>query len=258
MANSEALHSGIYEGRVRHRRLAPREHQLDYRLYMMFIDLDELPRLFEKSWLWSVGKANVASFRREDYFAAQQGDLKQAVLERVGSELGRTLGHCQVRMLTHLRYFGHCFNPVTFYYVYEQGQLLAVMPEITNTPWKERFSYVLPVAKAEKQGKLFGFRPEKAFHISPFMSMNQQYLWQFSNPGKQLVAHLENHEQGQKIFDATLTLERHELNRQQLRRVIWQYPLMTIKVVWGIYSHALRLWLKRVPLYKHPKKGRAQ
>lgn len=251
---AETLASAIYTGRIRHRRLAPKAHRLDYRLFMLYIDLDELPDLFTKRRFWSLNRRNLASFWRRDYFKPEVADLKQAILDFASDQLGRPV-QGSVRMLTHLRYFGHCFNPVTFYYIFEQGQLSVIVPEINNTPWNERFAYVLPITEAQQDGKLWSFFPDKAFHISPFMSMEQSYRWQFQQPGEQLVANLESYEQDQKIFDATLVLTRQPLNQNNLQRVLVHYPLMTLKVVWGIYYHALQLWLKKVPLYKHPKKG---
>ena len=61
------MKSCIYEGQVRHRRFAPRKHEFNYRLYMMFLDLDELPGLFDRYWFWSIDRMNLASFRRADH-----------------------------------------------------------------------------------------------------------------------------------------------------------------------------------------------
>jgi DUF1365 family protein len=150
---SAPLASCLYEGWVRHRRHAPHAHAFRYRIYMLYLDLDELDRVFAGRWLWSVNRRNLAQFRRSDYLGDPTIPLAEAVRARVREALGRAPTG-PIRLLTHLRYFGHCFNPVSFYYCYaEDGTTLdTIVAEITNTPWKERHSYVLPVAGAQRHG----------------------------------------------------------------------------------------------------------
>ncbi len=185
---------------------------------MMYLDLDELSRVFEGRWLWSVERANVASFRRRDFLGGAEGDapsLKESVLREVEKELGfRPAG--PVRMLAHLRYAGHCFNPVTFYYCYgvsgerpEARGPEAIVAEITNTPWKERHRYVLDGRGAPS--RVISAEFAKAFHVSPFMPMEQRYRWHFREPGERLIVHMENLDGAGRIFDATLNLERREI-----------------------------------------------
>ena len=146
-----SLHSAIFRGRLQHRRHAPHAHRFDYPLFMMYLDLDELPRLFTRRWFWSVGRRNLAEFRRSDYLGDPDRDLADCVRDCVSAKLGwRPDG--PIRLLTHLRYFGHCFNPVSFYYCFaEDGETLrAIVAEITNTPWQERHQYVLDVHGAER------------------------------------------------------------------------------------------------------------
>ena len=110
--------SSIYEGTIRHRRFRPRPNEFQYRLFFMYLDLDELPTLFDIHPWWSYEKPNIACFRRRDHFGRPSVPLDTAVRDQVAEQLGwRPKG--PIRLLTHLRYFGHCFNPASFYYCYD-------------------------------------------------------------------------------------------------------------------------------------------
>lgn len=245
--------SAIYRGRMRHRRHAPHPHTFGYPIAQLLIDLDEVDDLFTGRWLWSVGRRNLAEFRRSDYLGDPAQPLAEAVRDRIAQALGHA-PHGPIRLLTHLRYAGHVFNPVSFYYCYgADGQTLeAIVAEITNTPWKERHAYVLPVAQADAQGRALSWTFDKQFHVSPFMQMDCEYRWRFTAPGEDLHVHMQVWRQGERQFDADLILQRHRLDGRGLAGVLLRYPLMTFKVVAAIHWQALRLWLKRTPVHDHP------
>ncbi|MDE2138413.1 MAG: DUF1365 family protein [Gammaproteobacteria bacterium] len=134
------LASAVYEGWVRHRRHAPHPHAFRYRIAQLYLDLAELDRAFAGRWLWSVGRRNLAEFRRADFLGPGGLSLDEAVRARVATATGRRPAG-PIRLLTHLRYGGYSFNPVTFYYCYGAGAAPgpeAIVAEITNTPGRER------------------------------------------------------------------------------------------------------------------------
>ena len=252
------MKSAIYEGVVRHRRMTPREHAFEFPLFMVYLDLSEIGRVFSMTRLWSVDRVAPARFRREDYLGAGTGTLDTAIRERVVRETGRPVAG-PIRMLTHLRYFGYCFNPVTFYYCFDAPgtRVDTIVAEITNTPWKERHTYVLDRRDGRDEGNVTRWEFDKRFHVSPFMPMEMGYDWAFGAPGADLFVHmnLRPRDGGTKTFDATLQLTRHELTPVRMRMQLVRYPLMTARVVGRIHFEALRLWLGRVPIVEHPGAG---
>jgi len=237
--------------------MAPVGHEFSYRMFMLYLDLGELPQVFERRWLWSASRPALARFRRDDHLGDPAVPLADAVRDLVANETGRSPGG-PIRLLTHLRYFGHVFNPVSFYYCFDEhdSRVETIVAEVTNTPWGERHCYVLPQSMNAGQNGHGRYFPEKVMHVSPFMEMDIDYDWRFNAPGQTLTVHMENAREGKKIFDATLVLEREEVNGMALARALAAYPLMTVKVVAAIHWQALKLWLKGAPVHDHPDKGR--
>jgi DUF1365 family protein len=253
MSGARALNSAVYEGTVRHWRRSPRRHAFAYRIAQLCLDLDELEQVFAGRWLWSFRGRNLAEFRRSDYLAPASLPLAEAARALVERETGvRPTG--AVRLLTHLRYAGYVFNPVSFYYCHDgAGALEAIIAEITNTPWNERHAYVLPIAGAQRRGALWQWDLQKTFHVSPFLPLERRYLWRLSAPEERLRVHMSVRRGAQAELAAQLDLIRRPLTSASLARVLWRYPLMSSQVIGAIYWQALRLWLKRTPVYGHPQ-----
>jgi uncharacterized protein len=238
--------SAIYEGTIRHRRFAVRKHEFRYRIAMAYVDLDELPTLLGGRLTRS--RPGLVRLRRADYLGDPATPLDTAVRDLVEQRLG-TAPQGPIRLLTHLRTFGHCFNPVSFYYCFApDGETLeAIVAEVTNTPWGERHAYVLEAGDPIPRG---GF--DKALHVSPFMAMNQRYTWRAPAPGETLSVQIESAQDNEKAFDATLGLKRRPLTRRSLAKTTARHPAATLRMLALIYGHAVALKLKGVPVQPHP------
>lgn len=257
--------SAIYEGRVRHRRFEPVEHEFSYRLFLMYLDLEQLPRLLDPFPLWSARRRAPARFRRADFMGDPARPLAECARDAVEAETGsRPAG--PVRLLTGLRYFGHSFNPVSFYYCFEEAgeRVEAVVADVENIPWGERHAYVL--ARRGNEGPVLTDELDKSLHVSPLMGMDQTYCFRAGEPGPTLSVHIESRPDGSdadegdgrrpKAFDATLSLRRHELSRGRLTGLLARYPAISLQTVAKIYAQSLRLKLKGAHYFPHPDGSR--
>jgi hypothetical protein len=245
--------SCLYEGTIRHRRSEPRR-EFTHRLSLAYIDLDELPGLLGGRLI--ARRPGPVRFRRRDYLGDPAVPLDHAVRDLVDDRTGvRPAG--PIRLLTQLRSFGHCFNPVSFYYCLEPSgeRLQALVAEVTNTPWKERHAYVLasdPASPAVLEAQF-----DQALHVSPFMGMDHRYRARASMPADTLSVHISSSRSSAGVFDATLALRRRELTRASMAATTVRYPLATVRVLMLIYARSLGLKLAGVPVHRHPQQGPA-
>jgi uncharacterized protein len=248
------VRSALYEGWVRHRRLDPVEHRFRYPIFMAYLDLAELPEALDGLGGWSARRPALAWFRRSDHLGPGDRPLDGVVRDRVAERTG-TRPEGPIRLLTNLRYFGHCFNPVSFFFCFEErGELVeAVLAEVSNTPWGESHAYVIG-ANAGGGAEITG-RLRKSFHVSPLMGMDHVYEWRTTAPGDDLRVRIESHRGGRLAFAAGLSLYRLPLASDTARRLLIRYPAMTAQIVARIYWQALRTRLKGAPWFPHPERS---
>ncbi len=245
------LRSALYSGLLQHRRHQPREHQFRYRCSLLLLDLDEQQHVFGLSHLWSGRWWSPMRFRETDYLRSerQPGESLKVCAQRLVKEHLHLQLDGAVQLLTQVRSFGMLFNPASFFYCYDRhGALRSIICEVTNTPWGEHFCYVME-ADAEKQQQQFTLH--KRFHVSPFLPLQADYHMRFSRPGERVQVHIAHQQGEQRLFDASLSLQRKPLSASLLRRETLSFPFMVLRTVTGIYWQALRLLLKGIPLYDH-------
>lgn len=248
------MNSSLYFGEVQHQRFSPKKHGFRYKLFMPHLFLDEIPEVLAQCWFCSVNRPNLTWFRREDYHKPECTSLEDAVLGTMSEQLGEEVKG-RISMLTHLRTFGHCFNPVTFYYCWEDDLSApkALMAEITNTPWHERYAKCFFWNDSDTPSGKSRHTFRKEFHVSPFIGMNIAYDWRFQVPAENLKIDMILQEEGEVLFTANLHMEQRPLTNFQMNLALLQFPFLTMKVTTGIYWNALRLKLMGTPFYPHPE-----
>ncbi len=248
--------TALYVGHVRHRRFRPVVHQFRFPLFLALLDIDRIAEDLAVSRLTSYGRWNWASFQQEDHLGDPALPLRER-LRRDALEHGLQLPEGPIFLLTNLRYLGYCFNPVSYFYCHDlEGTLRLVLADVHNT-FGERHSYWLDAAVAARGKGALSFDVPKAFHVSPFLSMGCRYRWTFTEPGEQLRVRVAEAEAGAFTFDVDLELVREPWTASSIRRTLLRFPWMTLKVIIAIHWEALWLWIKRAPVYTHPRKARS-
>ena len=247
------MKSALYFGEVRHHRKSPKKHDLKYEVYMAHLFLDETDQVFKDRWFWSVNRSSLGAFVRSDYHRPKVDDLAKAVRDTMSDQLGRKCTG-PVSIITHLRTFGYCFNPVSFYFLWneEKTRPVALMAEINNTPWGERYAKCFEW-NSEDRDVRSDHEFHKEFHVSPFIGMDVEYDWRFRQPAEKFHADMLLREKGKLFFTAHLKMKRRPIDGKNLAWALIRFPLMTLNVTRAIYWNALLLRLKGCPFFSHPK-----
>jgi DUF1365 family protein len=258
------VRSGLYECNVMHHRFAPRSHRFAYRIFMLAMDLDELGSVAKGNPLLSINSRNLYSFRESDYLPTAERlhngdtkgngtdgtDLKSRVLGYL-SERGVEIPGGRIVLVTLPRVAGYMFNPVSFYFCYDQaGKPAAAIAEVTNT-FREMKPYFLGTGRASEQTgeTTFECRLPKFFYVSPFSDVDVDFDFHIRDLGESLSIRIDDFKGEDRTLTSTLTGRRRPLTAARLAWCTVKYPLITLKIIALIHVHALILHLKRVPFF---------
>ncbi len=247
------MQSCFYAGVVTHQRATPVPHYLRYKVSMAYLDLDETEVLKKRGRL-SRRRFSLGTFDESDHVFGQHGAIKQALRQFLARNHGLQL-EGPVRLLTQLRVLGLYFSPLNLYYCFDSdgSRVVAVVAEVSNTPWNQRHHYVLCSGNQIANADRLEYYHPKQFHVSPFMPMEMAYSWRLSVPTKELSVRIETQRDDQPIMTAAMELERLELSPANLRRLAFRTPAAPVQILSGIYYQAFKLWWKKCPYYPHPK-----
>lgn len=246
------MNSCLYLSNVMHNRMEPKKHVFHYKIFMFYIDLDELDTLAEKILLISRNHFNFFNFRDSDHLQlpADKPDTTKSTKEQLLGYLssqGINPAKPKIFLLTHLRTLGHLFNPVSFYFIYDDNKPLCCVPELGNT-FGEMKLFLLN--NETLKDNRFLLRAKKYFYVSPFMDHDVYFDFQLAIPGDKLNIRIDDYKEDRRIFISTLTGEKKAMTNLRLFLYSLRFPFITIKVIGLIHYQALLLWLKKIHVHK--------
>jgi len=251
LSRPSPLVSTLYFGKVMHKRLQPFVHAFTYRVFSLYIDLDETAESDRRLRLLSHNRWNLFSFYDRDHGPRDGSPLRPWVDRQLGAA-GIDLAGGAVRLLCFPRVMGYVFNPLSIWFCYRaDGRLRAVLYEVSNT-FGERHGYLVPLAADHPSGAPVVQGAAKRFYVSPFIAMKQHYQFRLTEPDERLaVAIKQGGPEGAQMV-ARHSGRRRGLTDGNLLLAFFAYPLMTLKVIGAIHWQALRLWLKGARLQPRP------
>ncbi|WP_428327445.1 DUF1365 domain-containing protein [Mucilaginibacter sp.] len=253
MANA-AINSCLYKATVMHHRLAPKVHSFHYNIFMFYLDLNEIDSLAKRLKFMSRNRFNLFNFRDKDHLQLpkEKPDTSKNIRQHITDYLqinGVNIGTGRIMVLTNLCTMGYQFNPVSFYYCYnEQDKPVCAVVEVCNT-FLEMKPYFL--GADTKQNDQFKLNTEKYFYVSPFIDMDTNFDFDLHIPGEKLQVKIDDYDkEGKRFFISTLSGTKTPLKDSTLLIYFLSFPLITLKIIILIHWQALKLWLKKIPFHK--------
>jgi DUF1365 family protein len=247
------MNSCLYKAHVMHNRLAPKKHRFHYNVFMFYIDLDELELLKRKLFLFSHNRFNFFSFRDKEHIQLpiEKPDASKSTREQIVIYLkdkGISITTERIMILTNLNVLGYNFNPVSFYYVFnDKDQPLCSIAEVGNT-FGELKPYLL--TQENLSGNTYHLNTTKHFYVSPFFDHDHNFDFTLTIPRQKLNIRIDTFNKEERVFVSTLTGTQKPLTNLNLFWYSIRFPLITIKIITLIHWNALLIWMKKIPYHK--------
>ena len=246
-----ALTTSIYEGPVVHKRYHQKKHKFKYNVFNLLLNIDDLSALDKKYKLFSYNRFNLFSFHDKDHGKKDGTSIKDWMLEILDNcEIKISKDEVKIFCLCYPRILGYVFNPISVWSVYNKENILKLLIyEVRNT-FGEDHSYVVKITNEKDR---LNHNRKKRFHVSPFIDLNASYNFSTNINNKKVNLTIKQSNNGNQILIASFNGKSKKFSDRNLFLLFFKYPLMTLKVIYGIHIQALFLWFKRVKFVPHPK-----
>lgn len=245
-----------------HHRLTPKKHSFWYNIYLFYIDLDELELLTKKLRWFSYNRFNLFNFRDKDHLQLELKaeslklkavqpltSVKQQITAYIKSN-GVEIGNGKIKLLTNLCVLGYNFNPVSFYYCFdEDDNPICAVAEINNTYHEMKMFFF---GKEDLTNRAFKQKAEKLFYVSPFIDLDTIFDFNLAIPNEKIDIKIDDYDKdGNRFFISTLKGTRKPLTNKSMLLYFFSIPLIPLQIMGLIHWQAFKLWIKKIKF--HPK-----
>ena len=232
----------LFRANIFHKRFLPQVNKFTYSGFYIKFSLENLQEL--ESLLFSVNKFNLFSFYEKDH-GYRDGSSLEVWANDTLRKAGINNFSGSVVLQTFPRIVGYVFNPVCFWYCYDEDKLVAIICEVNNT-FGESHNYVIKQGAEENICTL-----PKEFHVSPFYDIKGEYKFDFTKNNAVKINY---------YFDKTLQLctsikgIETPWNDINLLKTFIQHPFYTALIITLIHYQAIKLFFKKNKYFSKPIK----
>lgn len=242
------VEDGILKAKVYHKRLFPKENVFSYRTFYVHL---EMQKIYQRasSWIFGRNRRRLMSYKEKDH-GARDGSSALRWAENIFTD--HTIQFDRVSLLTMPRVCGHVFNPISFWFAYQESCMVAVLVEVNNT-FGETHSYLCKLDQGEQVIKKLWFEADKLFHVSPFMDRTGYYRFNFDWESKQKRILIHYHDERRLKLITSVEGFETPMTKSGLLKCFLGIPFMTLKVVFLIHYQAFKIWMKKIKYRPKPE-----
>jgi uncharacterized protein len=241
------MNSSIYDCTVMHHRLEPKQHRFSYRIFMFYLDLNEIDDLSQRFRLFSKNRFNVFSFRDRDHLPLTGKTVKENISDFLSTKGVESSG-MRICILTNLATFGYTFNPVSFYFCFDQeNRPVCAVAEVGNTFGEQKLYFF---DQEQIEDGAFRKKTTKYFYVSPFIDMDADFDFHLNVPEEKLNIQINDLQHGRKFFLSTLTGRRKPISDTAMLWHFLRFPFIPLQIITQIHWQAFKLFLKKLSYHK--------
>lgn len=236
-------------GQVMHERIRPVHNRFVYPVFYLRLNLARINQ--HRTFWFGVNCKRPLSLRTRDYGERDGTDL-DVWMRNLLTEHDITADG-EIWLQTFPRIFGFVFNPVSFWYCYDQHKhLCAVLAEVNNT-FGETHRYLLTADEHHAITSETILSCQKRLYVSPFCPVRGNYYFRFSDDAHTAFTGIDYHDENGLLIKTSIGGNIQPLQSGALRIALFRQPFLTLGIVLRIHWQALKLWRKHVSFIHKPQ-----
>ena len=246
------MNSKILLSSIVHKRFGKINHLFKYKVPSIFLDLDELDKVKNNSYIFSINSFNILSFNEKDHGYRDNRQIRDYIIDHL-KKYNIQYKKLKIKILCFPRILGYVFNPLSVIYCYDCDQLISIFYEVKNTS-NEQHTYVFAKGSNLEINTL-KHESNKNFYVSHFIGMRGKYLFTNKLDQEKINLIIDLYDtNNKKVLMASQAGKFDEFKAIKLLKYNIINPLFGFKVMVAILFEALRIVFKGGRYYARKKK----